>query len=165
MAREPQDREDLLAEASGLPVRGALRLPDDWEVVVGFRDDGSASWFFAADPVFQFDPQFQLRRAYCDGIRYAVAGGQIVRLEQLASTGRIHLTKHPLDRQQSDQLLDRWKQNIHQVRTAFENKTHRWEGASVPIDAFEHKVMQWISDVPSPPPIAKVSRLPRRRSS
>ncbi|QDS87842.1 hypothetical protein EC9_20250 [Rosistilla ulvae] len=165
MAREPQDREDLLAEATGLPVRGVIVLADDFEVVVGFRDDGSASWFFAADPVFQFDPLFQLRRIFCDGTRYAVAGGQILRLEQATSGGRLQLTKHRLDPAETQQLLDRWKQNIGEVETALQAKTHRWQGASVSIERIDAKVRQWLADLPDPPPIAKVSRLPRRRTS
>ncbi|WP_417734559.1 hypothetical protein [Rosistilla oblonga] len=165
MARDTHDREDLLAEATGLPVRGVIQMPDGNEVVVGFRDDGSPSWFFAADPVFQFDPNFQLRRIFCDGTRYAVAGGQILRLEQTASGGRLQLTKHPLNSEQTQQMLQRWEDRIRPLQAAMQNKTHRWQGTSVPIAEIEPRVLQWLADCPAPPTIAKVSRLPRRRSS
>lgn len=164
MALEPEDREDLLAEATGLPQRGMIVLPDGQEVVVGFRDDQSASWFFGADPVFQFDPSYHLRRIYCDRTRYAVAGGQILRLEQAAAGGRIQLTKHRINDTQTQDLLNCWQQRILAVKSALVDKTHRWHGASVPIDQLEPKVLSWLADLPTPPPIAKVSRLPRRRS-
>lgn len=161
MARESEDREDLLADATGLPVRGELSVAAKGTVIVGFRGDRSASWFFGADPVFQFDPQHRLRRIYCDGVKYAVAGGVIVRLVQTPSNGRIQLTKEPLSEAEAAQLMQRWQSGIATVRDAIETNTHRWIGASVDIALLEIQVVQWLRDLPALVPIAKGSRLPR----
>src|SRR5688572_18570527 len=65
MARQEQDREDILREATALVERVELLIPEFPEpIVAGFRRDGSASFFFGADPVLQFNAQGKLRRAF-----------------------------------------------------------------------------------------------------
>lgn len=72
MAREEQDREDLLGEATALIERVELRIPTpdgaaEQVVVAGFRTNGALSLYFGADPVWQFNVRGELRRAYRAG--------------------------------------------------------------------------------------------------
>ena len=66
MAREEHARENLIAEATALVERVELLLAGLPEpVVAGFRPDGSASLFFADDPVYQFNSRtFAARRSW-----------------------------------------------------------------------------------------------------
>ncbi|MEZ6086717.1 MAG: hypothetical protein R3C05_01525 [Pirellulaceae bacterium] len=165
MALEPEDREDLLGEATGLPMRGELQIESCPPIVVGFRSDDAASWYFGADPVFQFDPTHRLRRVFNEGIRYAVAAGGIVRLSRPAVGGRVRFEKELLDDAETDQLLQLWETKIAPVHAAIQSRSYRWTGASVEVDAIETKVIQWLERLPTPIPIARTSRLrkPKRK--
>ena len=64
MAREEQDREDLLREASALVERAEVALADGaTRVVLGFRRDGCASFYFGSERAYQFNTDDALRRA------------------------------------------------------------------------------------------------------
>ncbi|MCY2962899.1 MAG: hypothetical protein NT069_04475 [Planctomycetota bacterium] len=71
MARQEQDREDLIAEATALRTRVEFQLPHPSEpVVVGQRSNGCLSVYFGADPVYHFDENGGLRRAFAAGVLY-----------------------------------------------------------------------------------------------
>jgi hypothetical protein len=90
MARQPEDREDLLAEATALVERAELRLPGDARTIVaGFRATGCGSLFFGADPVYQFNSARQLRRAFVGGELYKAERGQLVALTRASEGGRL----------------------------------------------------------------------------
>ncbi|MDA8745017.1 hypothetical protein N9N28_10330 [Rubripirellula amarantea] len=76
MAKHTSERENLLRDATAMPLRGQAIIAGS-EVFVGFRVGGEMSLYWDQDPVFQFNSQFQLRRAYVDGRRYAAQNGQI----------------------------------------------------------------------------------------
>ena len=77
MARQAQDREDLLRDAKALVPRLMLKLKildEPCELFAGFRDN-ALSLYFDADPVYQFNSSRELRRAFVDNaIIKAVAG-------------------------------------------------------------------------------------------
>ncbi len=75
MARHEADREDLVKEATAYVIRGELLIPD-WEqpLFIGFRKTGAFSFYFGPDPVYQFDPQARLRRAFVAGKLYRSQG-------------------------------------------------------------------------------------------
>src|SRR5688500_8421146 len=83
MAQRESNREDLMREATALIERAELVLPGAAEpVVVGFRRDGSASFFFGADPVYQFNAAGELRRAYVGGLLYKAVSRHLVALRR-----------------------------------------------------------------------------------
>jgi hypothetical protein len=43
-------------------------------VVIGFRSTGAMSIYFGGDPVYQFDADNRLRRAFCEGRLYRTQG-------------------------------------------------------------------------------------------
>ena len=83
MSRSESDREDLLREATALVERVELSIPGYGEsIVVGFRRDGSASFFFGQSPVFQFNSQRELRRAFRDGLLFKTDNGRLVEMRR-----------------------------------------------------------------------------------
>lgn len=83
MARNEADREDLIREAVALPNRAEIQCGEDFPVVTaGFRANGAMSLFFDQDPVYQFDPQGRLRRAYVGGYLFRSQHTGLARLER-----------------------------------------------------------------------------------
>jgi len=97
IARHEANREDLMREATALVERAALELPECSEpVVAGFRATGALSIFMGADPVYQFDPQGRLRRAYVAGALYRSQGTTLARLVRQRESRQTRLLRHDL---------------------------------------------------------------------
>jgi hypothetical protein len=97
MARQEDAREDLMAEATALVERVELLLVGVPEpIVAGFRRDGSASLFFADDPVYQFNSRGHLRRAFVDGRLYKADAGRLVEITRDRQANRIQLVSQEL---------------------------------------------------------------------
>ncbi|MFN9976174.1 MAG: hypothetical protein ACK58T_40380, partial [Phycisphaerae bacterium] len=65
------DREDLIREAVALTERAELQAVSFSEIItVGYRTTGAFSVFVGQDPVYQFDPDYRLRRAYVNGFLF-----------------------------------------------------------------------------------------------
>jgi len=98
MARHETDREDLMAEATALRQRVELELPGVADhVVAGFRDNGGCSIYFGADPVFHFEADGALRRAFVAGDLYRSQGKTLARLTRTRADREVHLVRHDLD--------------------------------------------------------------------
>lgn len=97
MAREEHDREDLLAEAKALVERVELRVAHfPAPVVVGFRREGAASFYFGADPAYHFNSAGLLRRAFASGLLYKAERGRLVSLDRRRAAGEVQLVRHQL---------------------------------------------------------------------
>ena len=68
MAKQQQDKEDILREATALvnriEIQFSQKTASKESVFVGFRRDGAISCFFGADPVYQFNTRHEIRRGY-----------------------------------------------------------------------------------------------------
>ena len=72
------------------------------ELVAGYRGDGSLSLYLGEDPVYQFDPEGRLRRAFVDGLLYRTQGSTLAQLTRdRSSEDHVGLLRHDLD---DDQL-------------------------------------------------------------
>jgi hypothetical protein len=81
MARHEADREDLMREATAFRQRGEFAVPGEPEpVFAGFRDDGRLSIYFGSDPMYQFESNGALRRAFVDGALYRSQGETLAKL-------------------------------------------------------------------------------------
>ena len=80
MARVETDREDLFAEATALVRRCEFQSESGESIVAGFRRDGSLSLYVSADPVYHFDPDGRLKRAYRSGLLYRTQGETLAEL-------------------------------------------------------------------------------------
>jgi hypothetical protein len=119
MARHEADREDLMAEATALRERVELELPGEAEhVVAGFRENGACSIYFGADPVFHFDADGGLRRAFVSGDLYRSQGKSLARLTRTRTASEVHLVRHDLDPFELEQLLTGMRDRLEQLHDA-----------------------------------------------
>ncbi len=99
MAKHESEREDLMREAVALVRRVEMSsaLWDSAETVVaGFYRDGRLAVYFGQDPMFQFDDQHRLRRAYVAGFLYRTQGHTLARLERNRLETETQLLRHDL---------------------------------------------------------------------
>lgn len=107
MARQSSDREDLMAEAVTLAPRVALLVPGIAdEIVAGRRIDGRWSVYCGSDPVYHFDPQDRLRRAFIGGNLYRSQGTTLARLTRQETATETVLVRHDLDSVELATVLD-----------------------------------------------------------
>lgn len=98
MARQENDREDLMLEATGLSRRVEWKVPFSSEpVVAGFKKNGAFAVYFGAEPVYQFDPQGRLRRAFSEGFLFRTQGDTLARLQRNRTASETQLVRHDLD--------------------------------------------------------------------
>src|SRR5690348_4164205 len=108
MARQESDREDFLREATALIERVELHVTGFEEpIVVGFRRDGCASFFFGAVAVYQFNSAGELRRGYIEGLLYKAVGGRLIGLQRERTEAAVELQRLELDADQIAALLAR----------------------------------------------------------
>ncbi len=113
MAREEQDREDLMREATALVERVEIRVAYETEnVIVGFRRDGSPSFFFGADPVYQFNSRGELRRAFVNGLMYKSQSRRLVSLDRKHLADQTRLISLQLDDKATQDFIDAAEQRL-----------------------------------------------------
>jgi hypothetical protein len=110
MAREEQDKEDLLREATALIERVELldtsHADQRHTITVGFRRNGAASYFFDADPVYQFDARRELRRGFRRGKLLKAEQGRLVELTRTRTPTETILERRDLSDDETGGLLD-----------------------------------------------------------
>lgn len=155
MSRSESDREDLLRDATALVERIELTAPGLSEpIVIGFRKDGSASFYFGADPVYQFNTASELRRAYVDGLLYKAERGRLVSLTRQRSDAAVTLLRAELDTRESAALLDALQSRLDRLRSAFARGAFVLVG-QVPADAnIVPRLQNWLAALPRPITIA-----------
>jgi hypothetical protein len=133
MARDESSREDLLREATALVERIELRphTPDlsnsesvlvVQPIVAGFRRDGALSIFFGEDPVYQFNTDGELRRAYCDGKLFKATRGRLAALERVRTQDEVQLIRLDLSRDEESAFLSQMEDRLrHFSRSIDEN--------------------------------------------
>lgn len=135
MARHSSDREDLMAEAITLVPRMALVVPNSPdEVVAGRRSDGRWSIYFGGDPVYQFDREHRLRRAFVDDVLYRSQGTTLARLTRQESQHETVLLRHDLTADEVTQFFLRLRRNLQSVADAISRRTVQIRNC-VPSDA------------------------------
>lgn len=98
MARQENDREDLLAEAKALVERIHLQAAGLSEAVtIGFRRDHSASFYFGAQHVYQFNSAGSLRRAFVDDLLFKADHGRLVSLRRERGPEMVALVRCDLE--------------------------------------------------------------------
>ena len=160
MSRSESDREDLLREATALVERIELPLPGyDEPIVVGFRKDGSASFFFGPDPVYQFNTAGELRRAYANGLLYKAETGRLVSLRRERSATETALVRHELTPDETTALLAGLTGHFEQLRAALQVDAHQVL-REVPAAAnLPPRILAWLQQLPTTIPIASAPRV------
>lgn len=126
MARKETDREDLMREAVALNRRMEIDMdltaappregdattgfptPSYEPIVLGFRDaTGWFSIYFGQDPVYTWDAEGRLRRAYEHGCLFRTQGMTLARLERRRGSSSVELVRHDLDRAECARFVTR----------------------------------------------------------
>ena len=155
MARDESNREDLLREATALVERIELvprataaavsvNLARDVPIIVGFRADGALSIFFGADPVYQFNPAGELRRAYGNGLLFKALRGRLVSLTRIRGDQQVQLVRHELTDAERDDFLAQMTKRLRELAALLAADDFIVSG-QVPRDAdVLHRVRQWL---------------------
>jgi hypothetical protein len=120
MARDESDREDLLREATALVRRAEIVLENRNEpVFAGFKRDGGFSIYLGADPVYQFDREGRLRRAYVDGLLYRTQGTTLASLTRERTATETVLNRVDLSPEQLVRFLTRTRAELELLAAQF----------------------------------------------
>jgi len=161
MARRESDREDLLREATALVERAEIRIPGENEpIVVGFRRDGSASFFFGADPVYQFNSAGELRRAYIDGLLYKAERGRLISLRRERSETEVSLIRNELQPHETDALLTTARARLARLNEALASHSFTLVGEVPTSGNVVGRARQWLASLP---PKISVANAPNSR--
>lgn len=149
MAKQQQDKEDILREATALVNRIEIKFSRDAvskeSVFVGFRRDGAISFFFGAEPVYQFNTRHEFRRGYCQGTMLKAVEGKIIQLTRIREGEQLVLLSRDYSDQQTAVFLQEMK---HALLLLFkEIKGGRWSilGAVVEAGSAE-ELLQRVAD-------------------
>ncbi len=122
MAREEDDREDLMREAMGLPQRAEFRCACHSDLItIGFRTSGAMSIFFGQDPVYQFDPEGRLRRAFVGGLLYRSQTVTLARLRRERTEQQTILWRDDLGPEELHQFHQTMTDLLEQLSAAVQN--------------------------------------------
>jgi hypothetical protein len=135
MSRFESDREDLIRDATALRERCELAVVQEPDaVVVGFHRDGRMSIYFGADPVYQFDAEGRLRRAFVEGLLYRSQGTTLSRLERVRQETVTQLARDDLDDPACEAFLDSMRGRLESLFEEVESgRAHVLR--QVPVDA------------------------------
>jgi hypothetical protein len=147
MARQEQDREDLLREATALAERIELAIGDFPEpVVVGFRRSGCASFFFGGDPVFQFNSQGALRRGFLAGRLLKAERRQLEWVDRQRDGAGLSLHAAPLSVEEQNAVIGVVERHLATLRGALRDCTARILGQVPPSGNLVPRIAQWLAD-------------------
>ena len=138
MARNESDREDLIREATAMRNRVEWQIAGESEpVFAGVRSDGSLSVYFGQDPVYQFTPSGQLRRAYAEGFLYRTQGETLARLNRERSPEQTVLARNDLNSDEMSQFLTKMDERLTQLLKSISSGSAiqlRWVSEGDPAD-------------------------------
>lgn len=122
MARNEEDREDLIAEATALVDRIEFHVPNEADnalgiVFAGFRSNGFLSIYFGQNLHYQFDLDGCLRRAYIDPYLYRATYGNLSRLERRRSGDQTILERTDPDANQTREFVDGYQRRLKNLQS------------------------------------------------
>ena len=121
MARHEHDREDLMREAVQLVPRAAWCVEGEpEEVIVGFRDE-ALSIYFGPDPVYHFNADGALRRAYVDGMLWKAEKGRLVVMQRQRSNDHVALRSQEQSPASTEDHLDAVSRRLVRFLDAIES--------------------------------------------
>lgn len=155
MARQEEDREDLLREATALVERAELHTASEAEaVVVGFRRDGAASVFLGGEPVYQFNPRGELRRAYHQGLLYKAERGLLVSLRRRRVPGEVQLLRQELSAEEGRLFLEELTRRMTALRHDLQNGQFKLIGQAPESTDVFRRIAAWLDVLVLPPAVA-----------
>jgi hypothetical protein len=105
MARQESPREDLIAEATALIDRIEFTQQDGDLIFAGFKRSGGLSIYFGEDPVYQFDDQGRLRRAFKSDLMYRSQSTTLTLLQRVRTEQETVLQSRDLSNEHCNAFL------------------------------------------------------------
>jgi len=122
MSRHETDREDLIAEATALQERVEFQVAgESLPIVAGFHRDGRLSVYFGPDPVYHFDTEGRLRRAFVEGNLYRSRGDTLSRLTRERTETTTSLLRYDLNPNELAGILSSMRQRLERLERSFES--------------------------------------------
>lgn len=146
MARQEQDREDLLRDGKQMRLRAECTI-DDVVVVIGFRPEGQVSVYVGADPVFQFNRALELRRVFLNGKRYAAIQGKLCELTRSESSDRVRFSSQAILAEVEGEIRAALEFNVGQIQLALESPGTAWRLAGGDFLDFRKRLSDWLAIV------------------
>ncbi len=155
MPRQESEREDFLREATALVQRIELRVPHELEpVVVGFRRNGCASFFFGGDPVVQFNTAGEVRRLYFAGKLLKAEDRRLIALHRERTATETVLVRQELSSARQQEILAAIESQIAALHQALTANHFELVGEVPPHGSVLPMVLSWLSSHPAPWAIA-----------
>jgi hypothetical protein len=160
MSRRESDREDLMREATALVERAELAVDGLGEsIIVGFRRDAAASFYFSPDTVYQFNAAGELRRAFLDGLLYKARHGRLISIRRERRDDVVALISSELSSEQAAALLTGLQELLLRLQTALASGSYRLV-AQVALDAdVAGRICHWLTTLPPHIAVARVPNL------
>lgn len=109
-----------MREATALHRRASFRLDGFAEpVVVGFKRTGAMSIYFDQDPVYQFDIEGRLRRAYRAELLYRTQGTTLAELRRERTVDQTRLLRRDLPAEELSRFQQEMSEHLNQAEAAF----------------------------------------------
>jgi hypothetical protein len=142
MARHESDREDLIREAVALTTRAEIMFDGNEEAVtIGFRSNNAMSIFVGQDPVYQFDPEGALRRAYVGGFLYRSQHETLARMQRVRTETETILSRTDLTGDERNEFQSKMRSCIQRLLSAVQEERFRVV-RSVPESFGWHEVLR-----------------------
>jgi hypothetical protein len=152
MARQSHHREDLLRDATALVPRILLQLTiqrEPCEVFAGFRQPESLALYFDDDPVYQFNSQGELRRAFVAGSIIKADGGGLVAWERSETLDQTAMLSRRLSLAETQEFSKSLLARLADLKTAITCNEFTIVGQVPPDgDAFD-KLQTWLGRIGS----------------
>ena len=114
MAKQTEDREDLMRDATAYVQRIEFQWNDKQTIFVGFRQGGEPSFYFGQAFVLQFNAKGELRRAFWRDRLLASYQHQVHWLQK--GDGRVRLQRTPLNDAEALEFLASAEQHLAELR-------------------------------------------------
>ncbi len=151
MAQRPEKREDLLRDAKAMPRRVMMHCVlepggGEVEVFAGFRANGALSLYFGEDPVYQFNADGELRRAFVGDAIVKADGGRLARWGRENRAEQVEMHRHDLTDDEQRALLERMYQLLERLLGAILKQDYKQAGAVPEGEPVEEQVAAWITE-------------------
>jgi hypothetical protein len=159
MAREIHEREDLLRDAVALVPRVLIQVALNGrrcEVFAGFRGD-SLSLYFGGDPVYHFNADGELRRAYLADQLVKAEQGQLVTLNRQRAVKEVLLERQTADPAAAQAIVDQMHCRLAELRSAMAAQQFECVGEAPTKGEALPRLVAWLDDHPE----AKIAASPR----
>ena len=118
MAKQEVDREDILREATALVNRVELevsgRAAGD-HIVFGFRECGSLAVYFGGEPVYQFNANQALRRAYHQGCLLKAVDCLLASMRRERQDDKLQLLSTSWDEEKTREFIGQVRRDMFQL--------------------------------------------------